>query len=382
MFEQAFSFDPQAWLLRERPDDPVFFFRPDVLAKTAARFRAGFPGEVTYAVKANPDLAVIESLVAAGITSFDVASPAEMAVVRAACPGAILHYHNPVRSPHEIAQAQRFGVSSWSVDRVAELDKLGDIRGAEIAVRLKLPVRGAAYDFGSKFGADPEMAGALLQRVEARGGRPSLTFHPGTQCADPEAWARYVTASAGLAAQAGIRLRRLNVGGGFAAHRAGDAPDLEAIFAAISDTARAAFGAQAPGLVCEPGRAMVAEAVQLALRVKAVDGDTVFLNDGIYGGLAEWRDMVAGDRIRVISTTGQARRARLRARIVFGPTCDSLDRLPDPLDLPGDIAPDDYVLFAAMGAYARAITTGFNGYGARRVVTLARAVSGQPGHAR
>ncbi|ETX27410.1 alanine racemase [Roseivivax isoporae] len=368
--------DPESWLVREAPDAPVLFFRPDVLQATARRFLAGFPGLVTYAVKANPDPAVLANLAAAGIGAFDVASPEEMALARAAAPDAVLHYHNPVRSAAEIAAGRAAGVASWSVDRLSELDKLACLAPrTEIAVRLKLPVPGAAYDFGSKFGAAPEEAAALLRAVVARGFTPSVTFHPGTQCTDPAAWARYIAASAEAATAAGVRLARLNVGGGFAADRSGAAPDLEAVFAVIGAATREAFGANAPALVCEPGRAMVAEAVTLALRVKASDDRAVTLNDGIYGALAEWRDMGPGGRLRVLSPAGHLRSAAPRPRLAFGPTCDSLDRLPDPIDLPGDIAEGDWLICPAMGAYSGALVTRFNGYGAREVVTLGPAAA-------
>ncbi|MHA6345785.1 type III PLP-dependent enzyme, partial [Roseivivax sp. CAU 1761] len=124
--------DPVAYLVRHRPDRPVFFFSPTALARSAARFRAGFPGQVTYAVKANPAPEVLSGLSAAGLEAFDVASPEEMRAVRRVAPAARLHYHNPVRSPDEIAAARRFGIASWSVDRASELEKLAGLpRGSE-----------------------------------------------------------------------------------------------------------------------------------------------------------------------------------------------------------------------------------------------------------
>ncbi len=363
---------PEAHLRKTQPDHVQMYFCPATVQQTARRFQAGFDGLVTYAVKANPAPEVLENLVAAGLRAFDVASVPEMEAVRAVCPEAVLHYNNPVRSSAEVAQAAEIGIASASVDCFGELDKLAALpRGTEISVRLALPVKGAAYDFGTKFGAGPDLAAALLARVVEMGFVPAMTFHPGTQCADAGAWASYIQCCAAVAAAAGVRLARLNVGGGFAAHRAGPAPDLEAIFARISAETRAAFGAALPDLVCEPGRAMVAEACQLAARVKSLRGEAVYLNDGIYGGLAEWRDIAAHDRVRVLTAQGAARAAPLVQRIVFGPTCDSIDRLPAPLLLPADLAEDDYVIFAGMGAYGSAIATRFNGYGPVGMVTVA-----------
>lgn len=365
--------DPAAHLARERPDHPVLHFAPSVLDATARRFSNGFPGLVTYAVKANDRAEVLANLTAAGITAFDVASPAEMRAVRAANPGAALHYNNPVRLPSEIETGIALGVASWSVDEAGELEKLSAVpRSAEIAVRFALPVEGAAYHFGDKFGADPDTAAALLRKVALEGWAPALCFHPGTQCESPQPWAAYIEEAARIADRAGVRIGRLNVGGGFAADRHGVPQNLEEVFDVIAQATRRAFGSDAPQLICEPGRAMVAEAFTLAARIKTLrdGGRVVFLNDGIYGGLVDLRDMGLTGRVRVVSPDGSARKGRPEPRVVFGPTCDSLDRLPDGLPLPADTRAGDYVLFDGMGAYSVAMSTRFNGYGLRDVATV------------
>lgn len=371
--------DPALWpspswhLTKFSPDAPVLYFAPEVLQATARRFVGGFAGLVTYAVKANDHEAVLTNLVSAGLSAFDVASPLEMARVRRVAPDAMLHYHNPVRSVAEITEAVGHGIASWSVDCPRELQKLADVprAGTEIAVRLRLPVAGAAYDFGEKFGADPDQAVALLQQAREMGFETSLTFHPGTQCADPQAWAVYIVEAADVARRAGVALRRLNVGGGFAAHRSGPAPDLEAIFDRIASETQRAFGTDAPALVCEPGRAMVAEAFTLAVRVKTVRDSAVFLNDGIYGALTELRDIGVPDRISVLTPDGVVVEGDTARKVVYGPTCDSLDRLPDPVALPAQIAEGDFVMIKAMGAYSSSLSTGFNGYGLQEMVTVA-----------
>jgi ornithine decarboxylase len=359
---------PQAYLARVAPDEPVLFLSHLVLAAGARAFCDGFPGAVTYAVKANPDPAVLQDLARAGVAGFDVASPAEIALVRATVPGAALHYNNPVRSRAEIALARAAGVASYAVDDAGELDKLvaADLpRGTEIAVRFKLPVSGAAYDFGAKFGAEPAAAEALLARVAAMGAPPALTFHPGTQCRDPAAWVAYIREAARIARAAGVTIGRLNVGGGFPARRmAGEAPPLAAIFAAIASAAQEAFGASAPALICEPGRALAAEAVSLALRVKSRrPGGAVYLNDGIYGALAEQPLMGMTDRIDVLGPDGRARVGPLTPVTLWGPTCDSLDRIPGTVALPDSLSEGDYLLLHGFGAYSTATVTRFNGYG-------------------
>ena len=361
---------PAAFLAKHSPDAPVLFLAPSVLQATARRFQADFDGLVTYAVKANDRPEVLSNLVAAGITTFDVASPAEMAAVRAVCPQAVLHYNNPVRSEAEVVAGIKAGVVSWSVDDLSELAKLGNVpRSAEVAVRFALPVKGAAYDFGSKFGAAPEAASRLLRAVVEMGFTPSLCFHPGTQCNDPQAWAQYVREAANILRAAEVSITRMNIGGGFAVDRGYEAPDHRAVFAAVNVALAESFGDDVPTLLCEPGRAMVADAGVLATRIKGMraEGRTVFLNDGIYGGLPDLRDMGLSGLVDVVGPDGERRSGPATPRVVFGPTCDSLDRLPDGLPLPDDAQTGDYLLFGGMGAYSIAMSTAFNGYGLGRV---------------
>ena len=361
---------PTDFLVEHQPDVPVHFFNAGALADKVATFLEGFDGQVTYAVKANPQEQVIRTLCGNGIRGYDVASPDEIRAIGDLCPGAALHYHNPVRSRSEIALGLTAGVVSWSVDCDSELTKLIEMLppGAEIAVRLRLDVGGAAYHFGSKFGATPDVAKTLLARVQGAGLTPSLTFHVGTQCRDPRAYGTYIRTAARICADTGIRLARLNVGGGFPSER-DDVVDLTAFFAEIHG-AMAAFERR-PAIVCEPGRGLVADSFAYAVRVKAVREGALFLNDGIYGGLSEFVSM-APTAAQVLTPTGEARTGPNRDWTGFGPTCDSLDRLRDPLLLPMDIAEGDYILFRSMGAYLTGVTTRFNGYGDCMTVSVDR----------
>ena len=366
---------PAEFLRSNRPETPVLFFSPAALQATARRFLDGFPGLVTYAVKSNPEETVIENLAAAGVRGYDVASPFEMRMIRRLAPEAALHYNNPVRSRSEIGVAVSLGVQSYSVDSRSELAKLIELvpaQGTEITVRFKLPVAGAAYNFGAKFGATVELSVELLKTVAEAGFIPSLTFHPGTQCTDPEAWEHYIRAAGDIARGAGVKIARLNVGGGFPSYRlTGQAPQLEAIFALIDRVATETFGADRPALVCEPGRGLVADAFAVAAPVKAVrDGAHVFLNDGVYGSLTELNMIGVIDRTFVLTPQGQHRTGAPRDLIVFGPTCDSVDRLPGELSLPGDIAEGDYLVFLGMGAYSTVTNTRFNGFGELSIATV------------
>ena len=376
-FSDTIWSDPVEYLRSVGPNDPVMFLSPAALQAQAHRFLEGFPGLVTYAVKSNPDESIITNLAASGVTGFDVASPEEIALIRRLVPEAALHYNNPVRARHEIVFAVGRDVASYSVDSLSELDKLFALvpttrangQRVEITARYKLPVAGATYDFGAKFGATEELATEILRRVAERGYTPSLTFHPGTQCVDPQAWDAYIRAAGRIAQAAGVRIHRLNVGGGFPSHRVqAVVPSLDAIFHLIGRVTEETFGDDAPALVCEPGRGLVADSMALCARIKGLrDDNHVFLNDGVYGAFAELPLMGAMDRITAWSPDGAQRTGEIRRRVVFGPTCDSVDRLPGETPLPGDIEEGDFLLVQGMGAYSVATNTRFNGFGALAV---------------
>ena len=357
------SESPAKHLASEAGELPVHFFAPAALEARLRTFKDHFPGVVTYAVKANPADHVISQLWAGGLDGFDVASPDEIALIRRLCPGAAMHYNNPVRSRAEIRFGIEAGVVSWSADDMGELEKLiscGVPQANEVAVRFKLPVAGGAYNFGAKFGATEEEATALLRRVAEAGFRPAMTFHVGTQCKDPQAFASYIAAAARIAKAAGVTIGRLNVGGGLPAGRDGQTVDLMPFFAAI-DKATEAFETR-PILVCEPGRGMVADSFAYAVQIKSVRAGRVYLNDGVYGGLAEFPSMLISLHT-VVGHMGAARSAARQPMTVFGPTCDSIDQLPGTLELPVDLSEGDWILFRSMGAYLTGMTTRFNGYG-------------------
>ncbi|RRH76974.1 type III PLP-dependent enzyme domain-containing protein [Falsigemmobacter faecalis] len=366
---------PAEFIAHQQPQHPVMFFAPGVLQDVARRFIDGFPGFVSYAVKANPMEVVIENLATAGLRGFHVGSVTEMRMIRRLAPDAVIHYNNPVRARAEILAAAAMAVKSFAVDSRSELAKLIELlpaSGIEVSVRFRLPTAAPDDKARAKFGADPALAAELLIAVAAAGFTPSLSFHTGTQCTEASEWVRHILAAAEIAAQAGVQIARLNVGGGFPGHRLnGVKPDLKGIFAAIAETTQSAFGAAAPRLVCEPGRGMVAECFTLGTCVRALrDDEHVFLNDGTYGSLDELPLVGLTDRIEVLSPEGRPKTAAPRPRVLFGPTCDPVDRLPGEVPLAGDLAEGDHLLFHGLGAYSTATNTRFNGFGDVAVETV------------
>ena len=360
--------DTSAVIRQLRPREPVYLFCADRLAQRAGQFLRGFPGTVSYAVKANPEARVLRTLVAAGISHFDVASLPEIRRVLNLHPRARLHFNNPVKAEEAISEAYlQHGVRSFALDEFSELKKIESVtsgdRGVLYTVRFKLAHDGAAYDFGSKFGAEPDKAVALLQAIAAAGARIALTFHPGSQCTDPAVYVRYLEAAADIVARAGVTPELINVGGGFPEYYLDTAlPTLEHYFQAIARTSQRCFAGNIP-LMCEPGRGMVAAAVSLLARVIHVRdcGRSLFLNDGVYGGMLE--QSVVDLRFPAQAwREGRPLPPGSASYHVFGPTCDPIDRLLRPAALPDNLQVGDHVEFGLLGAYGSATATSFNGF--------------------
>ena len=371
-----------------QPEEALFCFSPEALNAQFKIFTAGFPGLVSFAVKSNPSREVIAALADAGLTHWDVASVHEMALVQSVSPGAVFHYHNPVKSRREIADAyHKFGCRRFAVDCREELQKIADVAGndatVEIAVRFVLPRDRtlSAHDFSTKFGAPEHIAAALLQDAQALSFVPMLTFHPGSQSRDPQVYVRHIEAAARIAAAAGIKIAKINVGGGFPATYPNSAPvtDLNGFFAAISDATWRCFGdIGLPKLECEPGRGLVATSMSLLTQVKLVcsDGDDIFINDGVYGGLMEFLQVPELQPPFRVIRDGQVISGEAKPWKVFGPTCDPLDVLPSQLELPIALRDGDFIEFGTLGAYGIATATRFNGYGSHAVVPVESAFNG------
>lgn len=365
-----------------QPEEAVFCFSAQTLKARLAQFMAGFPGTVSFAVKSNPSREVVTALAEGGLTHWDVASVHEMALVRSVSPHAHFHYHNPVKSRREISDAYHtYGCRRFAVDAREEVAKIAEITGndtsVELAVRFVLPRdRGAsAHDFSTKFGAPEHIAIELLRDIARRGMVPVMTFHPGSQSRDPQVYVRHIEAAHRIAKAAGVHIGKLNVGGGFPAsypHSKPVAP-LEHFFQLIAEATTRYFGkGTEPQLECEPGRGLVANSMSLLTRIKLVcsDGDDIFLNDGIYGGLMEFMQVVELQPPFRVIRDGEVLEGPTKPWKVFGPTCDPLDVLPTTLDLPATIRDEDYVEFGTLGAYGIATSTLFNGYGDHAVIPV------------
>ncbi|MGQ9367610.1 type III PLP-dependent enzyme [Azospirillum sp. A39] len=374
-----------------RPEEPMHCIRPAVLSDTArcfvAAFDAAVAGDVLYAVKCNPEPAVLRALWEGGVRHFDVASLGEVRLVRQMFPQAVLHYMHPVKGRQAIRAAyQQYGVRDFVLDSLEELEKIREeTDGAEdlgLVVRLALPKGNALHDLSGKFGAAAAEAVTLLRAVRQVAPRIGVSFHVGSQMLDPSAYERALELAGGIVAEAGVVIDVLDVGGGFPVSYAGlTPPPLGDFMAAI---ARGVAKLDLPAhtrVWCEPGRALVAAGVSLVVQVMKRRDYVLYINDGVYGSLSDAG--VPGFRfparlIRPFAAMGDAAPAGFS---FYGPTCDSADRMEGPFHLPADVKAGDWIELGQLGAYGGCLRTAFNGFDQARLIEVAdRPLLETPGH--
>jgi ornithine decarboxylase len=354
-----------------RPEEPLHCLRAATIRAAGAGFVAGFPGDVLYAVKCNPEVAVLQALWEGGVRHFDCASLPEVALVSRLLPFAKIHFMHPVKSRQAIAQAYAVhGVRDFVLDHDTELAKIleetGQARDLGLIVRIALPAGPAKCDLSGKFGAWPQEAAALLRAARPHARTLGVSFHVGSQCLDPLAWRRAIQLAGQIIRASGVAVEVLDVGGGFPVAYADQVPPpLGAFFAEIEGAVEAL---DLPGLKlwAEPGRALAAAGTSVVVQVQMRRGDALYINDGVFGSLSDAGPPNFRFPVRPVRPGG----ASETAFSFFGPTCDSADTMQGPFMLPSDVAEGDWIEIGQLGAYGGCLRTGFNGFGRAQTVEV------------
>ncbi|HUC10306.1 MAG TPA: type III PLP-dependent enzyme [Stellaceae bacterium] len=364
-----------------RPSDPLLCLRPVTIVAAATRFVAAFPGDVLYAVKCNPEPRVLRALWAGGIRHFDCASLAEVKLVRALLPAAEVHFMHPVKARPAIAEAfDRWQVRDFALDSPDELAKIlqetvpvglvGEPPTLGLFVRLALPKGGAVYDLSGKFGAAPDNAARLLRAARPYAARLGITFHVGSQCLDPAAYTRALALAGEVIAVAGVPVEIVDVGGGFPVRYPDMTPPPLAAFIDAIELGAAALPSGIR-LWAEPGRALVADGGSVVAQVQLRRDNALYVNDGVYGNLSDAGALGFCFPVRRVRLGDSGEPAGLADFILFGPTCDSADRMKGPFRLPTDMREGDWIEFGQLGAYGACLSSRFNGFGAAGLIEVA-----------
>jgi len=292
-------------------------------------------------------------------------------LVHETLPEAVLCFMHPVKAEEAIAEAYfGHGVRTFSLDTIEELEKIvratstGDVPATDLnlLVRIRVSSEHAKLSLASKFGADPREVRALLIAARQAADALGICFHVGSQAMTPAAFAEAMSRVRDAIIEAAVTVDIVDVGGGFPSSYPGmEPPPLETYFAIIHQSFEALPISYSAELWCEPGRALCAEYASVLVRVEKRRGDELYINDGAYGALFDASHI--GWRYPVRLIRDQESHVRPASFSFYGPTCDDLDRMAGPFDLPADVATGDYIEIGMLGAYGCAMRTQFNGFG-------------------
>ena len=349
------------------PERPVYCIRKKSIQIASKTFQNKFPGKILYAVKTNPHPEVLKTILQSGIENFDVASIKEIEDIRKISPKAKCSYMHTVKSRENINEAYfKFGIKTFSLDTKDELIKIiestNHAKDLELFVRVSVSNEHAEIDLSKKFGALNSEASGLLRLAKQYAKKIGLSFHVGSQCMHPISYAKGTTEIGNIIKKTKIIPDYINVGGGFPTIYPDLVPQsLDNYFEEIIKGLKNLKLDKLPKILCEPGRAMVAESGSTIVRVNLRKKQKLYINDGTYGTLfdAGVPNIVYPSRL---ITNGRIISKKLTAFDFYGPTCDSMDYMKGPFILPNNIKENDYIELGQLGAYGITFRTEFNGF--------------------
>ena len=350
-----------------QPVDPVYCIRPDSIKTACSWFKKNFPGKILYAVKTNPNEKILKYIVESGIEKFDVASINEIKLIKKIYPKAHAYYMNTIKSREHIKEAYfNYNIKDFAFDSKDELQKIieatDNAKDLTLYLRVCISNEHAEIDLSQKFGAPPSEALGLLRLSKAYASKVGLSFHVGSQCMHPISYAKGIRDLGNIIKKTKIIPDFINVGGGFPSIY----PDLNPMpLENYVNEIKKAFDdlklENKPELMCEPGRALVAESGSSIVKIVLRKKQKLYINDGTYGSLFD-----AGVPNFVLPTrmisNGRITSKKLTSYSLYGPTCDSIDYMKGPFVLPNNLKEGDYLEMGQLGAYSLTFRTKFNGF--------------------
>ena len=350
-----------------KPDYPVYCIRPESIKKSTKFFKDNFSGKILYAVKTNPNEKVIKQIISNGIKDFDVASLNEIKLIKKIKSDANLYFMHTVKSKENISSAYfDYGVRNFALDNKDELRKIleatNQAKDLNLYVRIAISNEHAEIDLSRKFGALPSEALGLVRLCKDHSKKLGISFHVGSQCMHKISYSKGIREIGNIIKKTKIIPDVINVGGGFPSIYPDLNPEpLSSYLDEIKKSLKNLKLPKLPEIICEPGRAIVAESGSTIVKVILRKKQNLYINDGTYGSLFD-----AGVPNFVLPTkmitSGRIHSKKLTSFSFFGPTCDSLDYMKGPFLLPNNIKEGDYIELGQLGAYGLTFRTKFNGF--------------------
>jgi ornithine decarboxylase len=359
-----------------KPDRPVYCIRPESIKTSTQFFRNNFPGKVLYAVKTNPNEKVLKHIIKNGIENFDTASINEILLIKKLKPNAHIYFMHTVKNRNDISEAYfNLGVRDFALDTKDELVKIleatNHAKDLTLYIRISISNEHAEIDLSRKFGAASSEALGLVRLCKEHANKIGISFHVGSQCMHKISFTKAIGEVGNIIKKTKIVPDIINVGGGFPSIYPDLNPEpLESYLNEIKNSITKLNLLTTPELICEPGRAIVAESGSTIVKVNLRKKQKLYINDGTYGSLfdAGVPNFILPSRM---ISNGRVQSKKLTAFNFFGPTCDSMDYMKGPFMLPNNIKEGDYIELGQLGAYGLTFRTKFNGFYSDKIFELA-----------
>ena len=350
-----------------KPEKPVYCIRKASIQMSSKIFQTRFPGEILYAMKANPHPIVLNTVMESGINNIDVASIKEIETIKKINASVKCSYMNAVKSRESIREAYfKYDVKTFSLDSKDELIKIIEstnyAKDLELFVRVLVSNEHAEIDLSKKFGSITSEAIGLFRLTNQYSKKIGLSFHVGSQCMHPISYTKGISEIGKIIKRTKIIPDYINLGGGFPTIYPDLVPQtLDSYFEEIKKGLKNLKLDKLPKIICEPGRAIVAESGSTIVKVNLRKKQKLYINDGTYGSLFD-----AGVPNFVLPTrtlpNGRTVSKKLTAYSLYGPTCDGIDFMKGPFILPNNLKEGDYIEIGQLGAYSLTFRTKFNGF--------------------
>ena len=359
-----------------KPDYPVYCIRSESIKTSTQFFKNNFPGKVLYAVKTNPNEKVLKHIIDNGIENFDTASINEIQLIKKLKPDAHIYFMHTVKSRNNISEAYfNLGIKDFALDTKDELIKIleatNHAKDLTLYVRIAISNEHAEIDLSRKFGSQASETLGLVRLCNEHANKVGISFHVGSQCMHKISFAKAISDVGNIIRKTKIIPDIINVGGGFPSIYPDLNPEpLENYLNEIKKSIANLNLPVTPELICEPGRAIVAESGSTIVKVNLRKKQKLYINDGTYGTLFD-----AGVPNFILPSkmilNGRIQSKKLTAFNFYGPTCDSMDYMKGPFLLPNNIKEGDYIELGQLGAYGLTFRTKFNGFYSDEIFELA-----------
>jgi ornithine decarboxylase len=369
--EVSLDFEHVRAALSKSYSKPFLLLDSNIVRDKTHRFKAAMPRvHPHYAVKANPDPRVLETLIQENV-NFEIASVSELdLLISLGVPAKEIYYSNPMKSRAYLEYAASKGVEWYVLDSIEELRKIVSIKpDAKMYLRIDTPNIGSDWPLAGKFGTHlSDINEIITEAAKLKADLAGVTFHVGSQCRNPLNWQVGVERAKKVfisMRRVGLNPRLLNIGGGYPVRYVKPIPSIEVIGeivnAAIADLP------EDIRIMAEPGRYLVSDSAYFVCRVVGTATRSgkrwMYWDAGMFGGVIE---ITEGLRYEILTD----RKGQSIPWTIAGPTCDSVDILMRDEMLPVDIQEGDFIYIPNAGAYTTAYASNFNGFPLPDVVVL------------